>query len=50
MNFLPLLEAKREDRPLAPEQIQEFIREFMPEKPARIKPVAEFRFEAMLKT
>jgi hypothetical protein len=28
MNFLSLIEAKREGRPLAPEQIQEFIREF----------------------
>lgn len=28
MNFLQLIEAKREGRPLAPEQIQEFIREF----------------------
>ena len=28
MNFLPLIEAKREGKILAPEQIQEFIREF----------------------
>jgi thymidine phosphorylase len=28
MNFLPLIEAKREGKTLAPEQIQEFIREF----------------------
>jgi pyrimidine-nucleoside phosphorylase len=28
VNFLSLIEAKREGRPLAPEQIQEFIREF----------------------
>lgn len=28
MNFLSFIEAKREGRPLAPEQIQEFVREF----------------------
>ena len=28
MNFLSLIEVKREGRPLAPEQIQEFVREF----------------------
>jgi pyrimidine-nucleoside phosphorylase len=28
MNFLPLIESKREGKTLAPEQIQEFIREF----------------------
>ena len=32
MNFLSLIEAKREGETLAPEQIQEFIREFMPDK------------------
>ena len=28
MNFLPLIESKREGKILAPKQIQEFIREF----------------------
>jgi hypothetical protein len=32
MNFLSLIENKREGKILAPEQIQEFIREFLPEK------------------
>jgi len=49
VNFLSLIEAKRKDKILAPEQIQEFIREFMPEKICVIKPVAEFCFEAILK-
>jgi len=30
MNFLSLIETKREGKILAPEQIQEFIREFAP--------------------
>jgi len=30
VNFLPLIESKREGKILAAEQIQEFIREFAP--------------------
>ena len=32
MNFLSLIESKREGKILAPKQIQEFIREFKPDK------------------
>ena len=42
MNFLPLIEAKREGRPLAPEQIQEFIREFTAGK------IPDYQMAAML--
>jgi len=49
INFLSLIEAKREGKILAPEQVQEFIRELCG-KIRRLKSVAEFRFEAMLKT
>ena len=48
MNFLPLIESKREGKILAPEQIQEFIREFTAGKMCGIKPVAGSGFEAML--
>ena len=50
MNFLPLIESKREGKILAPEQIQESIREFTAGKTRDIKSVAGFRFEAMLKS
>jgi len=33
VNFLSLTEDKREGKILAPEQIQEFIREFTPQSP-----------------
>jgi thymidine phosphorylase len=42
MNFLPLIEAKREGKPLAPEQIQEFIREFTAGK------IPDYQMAAML--
>ena len=42
MNFLSLIESKREGKILAPEQIQKFIREFMPGKIGEMKSVAEF--------
>ncbi len=42
MNFLPLIEAKREEKILAPEQIQEFIREFTAEK------IPDYQMAAML--
>ena len=42
MNFLSLIEAKREGRPLAPEQIQEFIREFTAGK------IPDYQMAAML--
>jgi pyrimidine-nucleoside phosphorylase len=42
VNFLSLIEAKREGRPLAPEQIQEFIREFTAGK------IPDYQMAAML--
>ena len=42
MNFLPLIEAKREGKPLAPEQIREFIREFTAGK------IPDYQMAAML--
>jgi len=42
MNFLPLIEAKREGKTLAPEQIQEFIREFTAGK------IPDYQMAAML--
>ena len=42
MNFLPLIEAKREGKILAPEQIQEFIREFTTGK------IPDYQMAAML--
>src|SRR6185437_4258168 len=42
MNFLSLIEAKREGKPLAPEQIQEFIREFTVGK------IPDYQMAAML--
>jgi thymidine phosphorylase len=45
VNFLSLIEPKREGKILAPEQIREFIREF-----TAGKIVAEIRFGVMLKS
>ncbi len=42
MNFFPFIEAKREGQPLAPEQIQEFIREFTAGK------IPDYQMAAML--
>src|SRR6266568_5924875 len=42
MNFLPLIESKREGKILAPEQIQEFIREFTAGK------IPDYQMAAML--
>ena len=42
MNFLPLIESKREGKTLAPEQIQEFIREFTDGK------IPDYQMAAML--
>ena len=42
MNFLPLIESKREGKILAPEQIQEFIREFTAGK------IPDYQMSAML--
>jgi pyrimidine-nucleoside phosphorylase len=42
MNFLPLIESKREGKTLAPEQIQEFIREFTAGK------IPDYQMSAML--
>ena len=42
MNFLSLIEAKREGKTLAPEQIQEFIREFTNGK------IPDYQMAAML--
>jgi pyrimidine-nucleoside phosphorylase len=42
VNFLSLIEAKREGKPLAPEQIQEFIREFTAGK------IPDYQMAAML--
>lgn len=42
MNFLPLIEAKREGKTLAPEQIQEFIHEFTAGK------IPDYQMAAML--
>jgi thymidine phosphorylase len=42
MNFLPLIEAKREGKILAPEQIQEFIRKFTAGK------IPDYQMSAML--
>jgi pyrimidine-nucleoside phosphorylase len=42
MNFLPLIESKREGKTLAPEQIQEFIREFTAGK------IPDYQMAAML--
>ncbi len=42
MNFLPLIEAKREGQSLTPEQIQEFIREFTAGK------IPDYQMAAML--
>jgi pyrimidine-nucleoside phosphorylase len=42
MNFLPLIESKREGKLLAPEQIQEFIREFTAGK------IPDYQMAAML--
>ena len=42
MNFLSLIEAKREGKTLAPEQIQEFIREFTAGK------IPDYQMAAML--
>jgi hypothetical protein len=39
MNFLSLIESEREGKTLAPEQIQEFIREFAAGKSRRRKPL-----------
>jgi len=50
VNFLPLIESKREGKILVPAQIQKFIREFTAGKICGIKPVAGFGFEAMLET
>src|SRR5664279_3104592 len=42
MNFLPLIESKREGKILAPEQIQNFIREFTAGK------IPDYQMAAML--
>jgi pyrimidine-nucleoside phosphorylase/thymidine phosphorylase len=42
MNFLPLIESKREGKTLAPEQIQEFIREFTAGK------ISDYQMAALL--
>jgi thymidine phosphorylase len=47
MNFLSLIETKREGKPLAPEQIQEFIREFT--EKSQYKIIAEINFGIILK-
>jgi hypothetical protein len=44
MNFLSLIESKREGKILAPEEIQEFIREFTAEK------ISDYQMAAMLMT
>jgi thymidine phosphorylase len=50
MNFLSLIEAKREGKTLAPEQIEEFIREFTAGRITAQKAVAESVFGVILQS
>jgi hypothetical protein len=43
MNFLSLIESKREGKILAPEQIQEFIREFTAGKNSQVQILLSLR-------